>query len=387
MRWGVQAVITLKPTAGVAGAENAVTSTGNVTGALFVGTMNADPPIKADPPSVEAIPVCEDGVCSPGEPRVKGQPDGDAVCMEDCPLMLGQCDAPGSLDLGDETLPCGGPGFGICDLATLTCDCYKGYAGPACNWCDDGYVRNGDACEVQVRMLESPETEAPAPAPGNNLNGTDSRVRCPRLLVVAPACEARALRVRHRDRRTPSVQGSSDRVDGDGGSSDDAGLIAGLTLMCVVIVAIAGGAFWAFKTGRIGGGGNNSDQYVADVNSAGACPHRRSCPCTQGRVPSECFLCSAVHSSPSARRMPDGGAFGVQMSERGRAKLGGDLAGTRTAAACELRAGRQETWFAADLHAGKRSRRCRDALPGPEATCAAKRCVPKPRRLCASVRF
>lgn len=67
------------------------------------------------------------------------------------------------------------------------------------------------------------------------------------------------------------MQGSSTPVEGDGGSSDDAGLIAGLTLMSVVILAVAGGAFWAFKTGRIGGGGTNSDQYAADLEGGGAC--------------------------------------------------------------------------------------------------------------------
>lgn len=174
--FALQATISLNATAGKEGADNAVTSIGNVTIALVVAT-NTPPVIEADAPVIEAVPECGDALCSPGEPRVKNQPDTPGLtCEEDCPLMLGQCDAPGTTDLGDSTQPCGGAGFGLCNLATLECECYKGYAGPACNWCDDGYVRNGAACEVQVRLLQDVD-DNPAGPDATAGPGSTSRVR------------------------------------------------------------------------------------------------------------------------------------------------------------------------------------------------------------------
>ena len=62
-------------------------------------------------------------------------------------------------------------------------------------------------------------------------------------------------------------------VTSDSGSSSKAGLIAGLTLMCVVLVAVVVGGVWAVKSGKFGKR-HNTDQYVAEDNGALSSPPR-----------------------------------------------------------------------------------------------------------------
>jgi hypothetical protein len=69
--------------------------------------------------------------------------------------------------------------------------------------------------------------------------------------------------------RVPALQEPATAVDGDKGSTNKAGLIAGLTLMSIVIVAMVVGGVWAFKAGKIGGNRNNADQYAVDAPPPG----------------------------------------------------------------------------------------------------------------------
>lgn len=105
----------------------ALTSPDAIAAALQIAFAAEDPPITAASTSVEVATVCGDGVCSPGEPVIKGEdPDPDSRCPADCPVLLGDCDAPPASGVGDATLPCGGNG--LCIASTLTCSCFPGCA-------------------------------------------------------------------------------------------------------------------------------------------------------------------------------------------------------------------------------------------------------------------
>jgi len=109
--------------------------------------------------------VCGDGVCSPSETPSNTEADGPLTCRADCPFSIGFCPVPGSQDLGDPTLECGGNGS--CVKATYTCLCYAFYAGDACQYCAIGSRRNGNICQPEPAArteVDGTVTLAPAPA-------------------------------------------------------------------------------------------------------------------------------------------------------------------------------------------------------------------------------
>ena len=133
--------ITLNPVAADAGG-NALTDPADIEGALVVALPVAN--ITAVT-SVSIVTVCGDSICSPGEPSQKGVDDDTSpagrVCTKDCPVKLGECDAPPSSGVGHSTRQCGGNG--LCIATTLTCSCFPGYA------------RNCDiACGTKVQVCD-----------------------------------------------------------------------------------------------------------------------------------------------------------------------------------------------------------------------------------------
>ena len=120
----LQVDLRLNATAGVEGAGSAVTSSADILGALLVAAAESD--INLGGATVEIVPRCGDGICSPGEPAVKSQAATALTCTADCPAMVGECNVPPAAAVGNATLPCGGNG--ICNPANLLCKCYAGYA-------------------------------------------------------------------------------------------------------------------------------------------------------------------------------------------------------------------------------------------------------------------
>jgi hypothetical protein len=133
--------------------------------------------LQTTPPTVQTVVVCGDNVCAPGEPVVKNSPSTSLTCGQDCPIVLGSCDAPGGNDVGDSTVPCGG--YGTCNLAALTCNCFVGYAGDACGYCAEGYVRNQNKCDVVVSAVLA-VSDPPAPPAANTPNPNRVRNLCAR---------------------------------------------------------------------------------------------------------------------------------------------------------------------------------------------------------------
>ena len=117
--------------AGNAAAASAVTDTSAIAGAILIAADEANMDYGAA--QVEVVVECGDGVCSPGEPKVKGQDDTSLTCTADCAFMIGECDAPPASGVGDSTLQCGGKG--MCNPANLLCDCYVGYAVRLSSFC------------------------------------------------------------------------------------------------------------------------------------------------------------------------------------------------------------------------------------------------------------
>lgn len=115
----MQVAISIPPT----DAGAALTSPADIAAALQLAFAEADPPITAASTSIEVATVCGDGICSPGEPIYKGE-DASGKCRPDCPVTLGECDAPPAAGVGDSTISCGGNGF--CITSTLTCSCFPG---------------------------------------------------------------------------------------------------------------------------------------------------------------------------------------------------------------------------------------------------------------------
>lgn len=144
-----QATIILEPTSGVEGAETAVTSSGDIGGALLVAAVEQGLQVTA--PEMNVIIICGDGVCSPGEPRQLDVEDTNITCPDDCPIILGECPSPSSSGVGDSTLECGGNGS--CNPSTLTCDCDLAYAGDDCGYCASGFGRNEQICELILQSL------------------------------------------------------------------------------------------------------------------------------------------------------------------------------------------------------------------------------------------
>ena len=203
----MQVTLSLNATSNVVGAENAVTSSADIDGVLILAASQAN--ITYGGTSVQVVTRCGDGICSPGEPLQKNQ-DNTGKCGEDCPFIIGECEAPPASGVGDPTLQCGGNG--ICNPSNLRCDCYAGYAvrpmpmprdvwlllrmtllqtcvhcdatalqslvctawlsshlaaqGDACEYCGDGYGRNGQRCEIVVSALTTTDTPPDAAAPG-----------------------------------------------------------------------------------------------------------------------------------------------------------------------------------------------------------------------------
>ena len=132
--------------------------------------------------SMATVPIteCGDGLCQLGEPVQADEvltPDEECR-LEDCPVRIGTCPAPGESEVGNPTEACGGNGH--CDLASLTCVCATGYAGDACEACATGYVRTDssgyDICERDVSMqLAGGDADAPeagaSPSPDDDDSG------------------------------------------------------------------------------------------------------------------------------------------------------------------------------------------------------------------------
>ena len=111
-------------TAGADYAANAVTDSATITGNIQIAAAQSG--MAMGDADVEIVVSCGDSVCSPGEPKVKGQADTAKTCVQDCPVVIGECDAPPESGVGNSTLQCGGKG--TCNPANLLCDCYVGYA-------------------------------------------------------------------------------------------------------------------------------------------------------------------------------------------------------------------------------------------------------------------
>jgi hypothetical protein len=156
----IQVDILLNSTAGVGEGGNAITDPGEIAGAWMVAAQTNN--LQSSGLDVQTVVVCGDQVCSPGEPPIRNSPETDLTCGSDCPITIGSCDAPGGDDVGDSSVPCGG--FGTCNLATLTCNCFTGYAGDACGYCAAGYVRNGQQCEIIISaVVAAPDGPPSAP--------------------------------------------------------------------------------------------------------------------------------------------------------------------------------------------------------------------------------
>lgn len=155
----LQATIVLLPTADAEGADEAITSSEDIGGALLLAAAEVGLSVSA--PTIDVILSCGDGLCSPGEPQQQGVEDTDITCPADCFVVIGECPAPTSSGVGDATAECGGNG--LCNAATLTCDCFPGYAGDDCGYCSAGFGRNEQQCEPDVSGLV--DGDAPAEGP------------------------------------------------------------------------------------------------------------------------------------------------------------------------------------------------------------------------------
>ena len=118
-----QVTLVLNATAN-SNATSAVTSSTDIAGRLTIAASDRD--LTVGSTAVQIVPVCGDAVCSPGEPSIKGQNTTATTCMQDCPVQVGECDAPPDSGVGDSTKQCGGNG--VCNPANLQCECFTGYA-------------------------------------------------------------------------------------------------------------------------------------------------------------------------------------------------------------------------------------------------------------------
>eukprot|EP00892_Ulva_mutabilis_P012233 jgi/Ulvmu1/9382/UM051_0009.1 len=218
-----QANITLNATSGVETSGDVISGVEEISAAMELsrGDPTAAVQIQSSP-VIRKIPECGDELCSPGEAGTKDQDPPPYYCEEDCPIMLGTCPSPGSSQLGNTTLECGG--LGSCARASLTCVCFAGFDGESCGYCAEGYRMVGDNCEVIAALV----VPAEGPTPPNEPIGEPD----------------------------PEID--------TGGAATNVGLIAGLTILCVAITGAAAGAGYAYKTGRIGRR-NQPQQYGMDA--------------------------------------------------------------------------------------------------------------------------
>lgn len=149
--------------------SSAVVDKSSVGGRIFVGMESTEQfSGRTSPPTVGILTTCGDATCHLGEEvtvdPVTGEEQG---CAPDCPIVLGDCGAPGSSEVGNPEAECGG--FGYCNRAAQVCVCAEGYGGDACEYCTDGYLRapgNGvdyEVCEINVSALKSSGQTAPPP--------------------------------------------------------------------------------------------------------------------------------------------------------------------------------------------------------------------------------
>jgi hypothetical protein len=145
---------------GSSGSANAITDASLMAVEIEKATTSATFPLSImSSPIIEKTFVCGDSICSPGEPSTTNvDPIPGVTCMEDCPVVLGPCPTPGSGELGNISLQCGGNGN--CMPATRSCACNYGYAGDACSWCSGTHREVNGKCEVMLSAL------APLPPPG-----------------------------------------------------------------------------------------------------------------------------------------------------------------------------------------------------------------------------
>jgi hypothetical protein len=163
----LQITIRFNATAGSSKAGSAITSSAEIAGELSLAAAEAE----VDVTTVEVVVECGDGACSAGEAAVKGKEPTATTCTDDCPFMIGECGAPPESDVGDPTRQCGGKG--LCNPNTLRCDCFAGYAGDACEYCANGYGRDGQSCDVVVSaLLENSDAIPFGPAPDETLTST-----------------------------------------------------------------------------------------------------------------------------------------------------------------------------------------------------------------------
>lgn len=116
---------------------------------------------------------CGNGICELGEQVREGTHDKDD-CPEDCPIRIISC--PVGIGPNDPQAECSA--HGICYRISGACDCWPGYVGDACQYCDGGYDKhqNSGLCiplllpentEISVRQTAGrlnslPKSQQPA---------------------------------------------------------------------------------------------------------------------------------------------------------------------------------------------------------------------------------
>lgn len=251
----VQANMTLEATSGVATATNAISGIEEIAAAMELARADPNSAITiSSSPVITKVPECGDDLCSPGEARTRDADLPPYYCEADCPIVLGTCPSPGTSQLGNATLECGG--LGSCARASLTCVCFASFDGEACGYCAEGFRRVGDGCEVITSLI----VPAPVDVPPPRSIGGPSPVRSGRVLDMHRSL----LPLHSHHRRYYKVFCALQETD-SGGAETNVGLIVGLTVLCVAITGAAVGAGYAYKTGRIGRR-NQSDQFGVDVS-------------------------------------------------------------------------------------------------------------------------
>jgi Laminin EGF domain len=202
--------------------SSALVSTGALAGYyITTGLSLAEQPQES--PSLLVTGTADNGVCETGEPS------GSTDCIEpvECPEPIA---SPGSIFLGSPGLVCAGNG--ACNRADGSCVCAQGYAGNACDRCDEdaGYadVRVSDDMSVCSKLASdfAPASEPPAQPTATPKPPAPARDRGPTPNPPPPA--------QHRDPDEPHLSG---------------GAVTGIVVGSVAGVAlIAGGAYYAVRS-------------------------------------------------------------------------------------------------------------------------------------------
>lgn len=160
----MQANITIAATSGEPTTQNVISGTEEMSAAMELSRLDPDASVQIQSsPTIRKLPECRDSLCSPGEARTSGETEPPPFdCPEDCPILLGPCPSPGTSELGDATLECGG--LGSCARASLTCVCFAGFDGEACGYCAEGFRRVGDTCEVIASLIAPQDTPGSPPS-------------------------------------------------------------------------------------------------------------------------------------------------------------------------------------------------------------------------------